>query len=406
MNSRHFLLRISILCLPVLPAILLVGCAGQQKHTSTMPADEMRDKPPSLTTRPDGMDAATQNPADILAQRTQEYSRAIEPMIPQHPVSGLPNQPSIVQWDDSNQLRLSNSVPHQPVKPQIVPQPPPPANVESSGMAANQPLTAVPPAAAPAPKPAEPVMASQIIPPSTPVFSAVTEESADAMSEKLSRRVREYPHDVSGQLDYQLLQFLLDQPVPNLTSMNALPGEDRELVAAVVDGLSNFRNNLRADSNMLLSHKVKPLLDMADRLRAQAELNIPTVELCTSVRGFGNYDLWQGEPPRFSAGMDHPVIMYCEVQNFSSQLDANKLWQTQLTQDAVLYTENGMSVWNDKSQTINDGCRNRRQDFFVVQRLKLPGTLPIGRYLLKVTIQDTQAKRMAEKTVPILVVAQ
>ena len=52
-----------------------------------------------------------------------------------------------------------------------------------------------------------------------------------------------------------------------------------KLIAAVIDGLINFRNGLRQDNNMLLSRKVRPLLEMADRLRSQADLKIPVIAL-------------------------------------------------------------------------------------------------------------------------------
>jgi hypothetical protein len=230
-------------------------------------------------------------------------------------------------------------------------------------------------------------------------------ETLNALSVRLSKRVQDYPHDVSAQFDDELLQFLMDQPVPNLSTISSLPDEDREMISAVMDGLSNYRNNLRSDNNMLLSRKVRPLLEMADRLRSLADLTIPTLALCQEVRGFGNYTPFDGDPPHFAAGMAHPVILYCEVQNFSSQLNDNKMWVTDLVQDAVLYTEGGMSVWTDKTRTVNDTARARRQDFFIVQRIDLPATLPMGRYLLKVSIEDKQSHHVAESTQPLEIIA-
>ena len=96
---------------------------------------------------------------------------------------------------------------------------------------------------------------------------------------------------MSANLDYQMMLFLHDQSVPDLASLTSLPTEDRELVSAVMDGLSNFRNTLRSDNNMLYSRKIRPLTDLADRLKQQAELSIPTLVLCTcGVDGFGRYD--------------------------------------------------------------------------------------------------------------------
>src|SRR5437763_1381653 len=79
---------------------------------------------------------------------------------------------------------------------------------------------------------------------------------------KFSKHIQEYPRDLWAHLDFQLLHFLRDEQVPQLDALTSLPLEDRELIAAVMDGLTNFRNGLRADNNMLLSRKVKPLMDL------------------------------------------------------------------------------------------------------------------------------------------------
>src|SRR4029453_11397434 len=100
-------------------------------------------------------------------------------------------------------------------------------------------------------------------------------------------------------LAYQLIVFLRDDPVPQLSAISSLPTEDRELVSAVMDGLLNFRATLRSENNILLSRKVRPLTELAVRLRTQAELSIPSLVLCTKVEGFGRYE--PIDPPRFPA---------------------------------------------------------------------------------------------------------
>jgi hypothetical protein len=175
-------------------------------------------------------------------------------------------------------------------------------------------------------------------------------------------------------------------------------------MSAVLDGISNFRNTLRQDNNMLLSQKIRPLTDLADRLRAQADLSIPTLTLCKQVDGFGRYEPMDSH---LVAGQDNQAIIYCELANFSSQLkDDNKQWQTDVTQEAVLYMESGEQVWADKTQQLSDLSRNRRHDFFLRTLVTFPKTLTIGRYLLKVTIVDKQTNRMAEASLPIEIVAQ
>jgi hypothetical protein len=254
------------------------------------------------------------------------------------------------------------------------------------------------------PKNEIPVVHEEDLLPRTGTRAAMRSGSSD-LEGKLAAQMEKYPRDLWAHLDYQLFHFLRDEPVPQLENLTPLALEDRELVSAVLDGLTNFRNGLRADSNMLLSRKVRPLMEMADRLRARSDLNIPTLALCTKVEAFGTYE--PIDPPRFIVGKENLAIIYCEVENFSSTpSNGQKTWETHLTQEAVLYTESGMQVWIDKAGTIVDRSRNRRHDFFIAKKIKLPQNLTIGRYLLKVTVEDEQAKRIAEQTIPVEVAAQ
>jgi hypothetical protein len=231
-----------------------------------------------------------------------------------------------------------------------------------------------------------------------------TSISAGDLEISVAKNLRENPKEDWAQLDYQMLQWLKDKPTPQLEVMDKLPVEDRDFISAIMDSVTVLRNTLRSDSNMLMSRKVRALLELADRLRAQADLIIPTVSLCTKVDGFGVYE--PVEPARFTAMKEHPIIVYCEVANFASHQNDKKMWETKLSQEVVLYTETGLPVWQDKTEVIPDLARNRRHDFFVVKKTKFPPNITIGRYLLKVTIVDQQASRVAEATMPVVFVAQ
>ena len=115
------------------------------------------------------------------------------------------------------------------------------------------------------------------------------------------RQVHDYPRDLGSQLDYELLRFVRDEPTPDLAAVSPLPVEDREILAAMLDGLNNFRDVARSDSKPMLSKKIQPLLDMADRLRSQAELTIPTMAAMQQRRSVWrlhadhNHEVWRGE---------------------------------------------------------------------------------------------------------------
>lgn len=263
----------------------------------------------------------------------------------------------------------------------------------------------------------EPIMVpeGQEIAPTVPTASVATAVStatksavdngaasvASSLDEQIEKRLADNPRDVAAHLDHQLRLYTAGASVPQLTSMASLPAEDREIVAALMDGLTNFRTTVGNDTNAPLSKKVRPLVDVAERLKSQADLAVPTLALCKRVDGFGTYEPF--DPATFPAGRASDAIIYAEVANFSSQKLDGKRWQTTLTQTATLYRDTGVPVLNDKTVEFIDHSRNRRNDFFVVKLLKLPPTLLPGKYVLKVTIVDKQSSRMAEASMNLTI---
>lgn len=393
--------------------VLAVGCVNQPKPNQTVepssgvePYSAPRQSPPRETppgVHPDQMEASIKTP-DVLARRAQEYSRQMETLLAtrtQHEPA-----PSQVQWVDPSEFRLGDTAPtlDRPA-PDRAQQPTVQPVIETAPGEANQLVTTTSPQTG-VMKASANVPARADEPATRPVTGALSTNApiSGSLGQRLATRIREYPRDVSAQLEYQLLQLLLDEQVPQLAALAALPTEDRELITVVLDGISLFRSTLRSDNNMLLSKKIRPLLDMADRLRSQADLVIPTVVLCRSVRGFGDYDAI--EPARFIGGNEAQAILYCEIANFSANLNDRQQWETRLKQELVLYTEFGVPVWSDTTATIKDTARARRHDFFVNKRITFPRNLTMGRYLLKVSIIDLGANRVAEATVPIVIAAQ
>ena len=118
------------------------------------------------------------------------------------------------------------------------------------------------------------------------------------------------------------------------------------------------------------------------------------------------------EPARFVAGFNDQICAYCEVENFASQLNPDKQWETRLKMDVVIYSDQGLELWSanksekNSSGLVVDRSRNRRHDFFVIQRFRLPKTLVIGRYIMKVTVVDQEVNRIAENSLPLEIVAQ
>jgi hypothetical protein len=231
--------------------------------------------------------------------------------------------------------------------------------------------------------------------------------SSDELARKLGERIKSDPLDVAAQLDYQLLQMLNGESVPELNAIAPLPQEDREIVSAIMDGLSNFRSNIRGGANGLLKDKTGPIAEMGDRVRNQATLSIPSLKICRDVTQYGIYEPFTST--RFVQGDKHLMVVYCEVQNFASQLNSRGLWETKLKYEVLLYTDSNdaaLQVWQQKATPVVDQCHSRRRDFFIAKLMELPQDLPVGGYLMKVSIVDETANRIAEATVPLQIVAK
>ena len=385
-------------------SLTTAGCrpaTPPQQHSDITPyvhADPT--KPPSpVQPTPDFQVPGSETPpapgsAQALAQRAMTYAQSLEPVTRKQSPTLAPTPapaPAHSDWPDPDAMRLT-------------PQPDP--TIPSPAAGTSAPLSNANSAAANASIALSTTHTLIAQDARETTRTPAPSPAADGLGLRFAQRARDYPSDLAAQTDDQMLRFLGDEPVPNLAAISGLAAEDRELLSALMDSLTNFRTQLRGDNNMLFSKKIRPLIELADRLHAQAELSVPTVALCTNVAAFGVYDPM--EPARFVAGKpDRYALVYCEVENFLSQLNEKKLYETRLTEDIVLYNEaSGALMWSDKRSVYIDQSRTRRHDFFMVKRIAIPARLNIDRYLLKVTVEDQQAKHIAENTIPVEIVAQ
>jgi hypothetical protein len=372
----------------VLLSLFAIACSSQHASVSSNTFNTPQAVSPAAPAAPSG--AAPANPpsqvtfgspgspdtddANLLARKTSEYAQNMSRLLDQQ-TQGPATRPSVVQW----------------VEPATQPTPIPnqPAALASARIRDDQSLPMILPESA------------DQIPQASQHTAATTVPSTDDLESKLQKLVHDYPNDLGNQLDYQLLRFVRDEQTPDMADVAQLSGEDRDILLALLDGLNNFRNAAHADGNLMLNRKIQPLLEMADRLRSQAQLAIPTVAFCSEVNSYGVYQPMPSS--RFPAGADNQMIVYCEAANFSSVQGSDRMWRTRLKQEMVLYTDTGLAVWPDKpnAESFVDQSHNRRHDFFISRKIELPSVLTAGKYLLKITLTDEESNRVAEANAPL-----
>jgi hypothetical protein len=233
--------------------------------------------------------------------------------------------------------------------------------------------------------------------PATQPAAAVSSD----LGNRLNQAASQNSENVEAQLNHRLYRFLSEEPAAGDEDLAKLSPEDRDLVTAITQGLTKFRAITRGTPDATMGEKIQPMLEMADALRDRANLTVNNLTLCDSVERFGIYEAIASAS--FPAGKDTPAIVYCEVENFHPRQTAEGMWETKLKYELAMYSEASPSkvVFSKPATPVIDRCRTRRRDFFLADNITLPKKLAAGRYVLKVTLTDEQAKKVGEATLPV-----
>ncbi len=159
--------------------------------------------------------------------------------------------------------------------------------------------------------------------------------------------------------------------------------------------------------------------DLAATLDENKPLRVRNVQLCTAVRGYGQYAPVANAT--FIAGRATKVIVYAELEGFRSKEissgevanygpDAEASGDTlavELVQEVALYHDaDGLRVWSTPESKIVETSRVRRRDFYTVHTIELPANLSVGSYKLKLVVRDATSGSVADVNVGIKVVAR
>jgi hypothetical protein len=175
------------------------------------------------------------------------------------------------------------------------------------------------------------------------------------------------------------------------------------------DAIERYRHVVRALHARVISGSAMDRTTVLGELEAMFEhapIRMRAVKLCQRVRGFGSYD--EADATALLAGREHRMIAYVELEDYRAMpaLGPDGQFEVKLSQEIELFNEaDGLAVWRVEPVQIVDHCRNQRRDFFVVQLIKLPPRLSVGRYLMKIRVTDQHGGSVDERTIPIAVVA-
>lgn len=188
----------------------------------------------------------------------------------------------------------------------------------------------------------------------------------------------------------------------NPEALYDLDGQERDLLRAYQAFFRKLGTELKG------SRSDAALVALLDELKMaitdKGPLKIARAELCTSVEGFGRFETF--DKYAFLAGVAQPVVIYTEIEEFTSVQNQKGEWVTDLWQELVIYnTHDNLPIWHQEWRAAPDVSSRKRTDFFISYVVTLPERLTVGQYTLKVRVRDEKSGLIAESGIPFSIVA-
>jgi hypothetical protein len=195
----------------------------------------------------------------------------------------------------------------------------------------------------------------------------------------------------------------------------AVTPDQRRTVEAARDLMRSFATdpNLTSGDPGAMARLLREEADQLSGTAPQDGLALGTVALCQRVDGFGRFATLGTNS--FVAGRPNAMIVYSEIENFSQTRGTDAVgpvkagveqWRVELGQTVHLYLESdGSEQLVLPESVVRDASTSKRRDFFLVQRVDLPRNLSVGNYNLKIAVRDVASGAIAERSIPIRVVA-
>jgi len=229
-----------------------------------------------------------------------------------------------------------------------------------------------------------------------------TNDQLAEMIARLKKKIDVRPDDLGAQVKLKLLYAILGRWKE---ALKADPGG--ELTGSTVAENLARLIKLFDQTTLAPADRADRALDLVKKLQAdlknRADLRIADFKLCRAVSSFSCYEVM--EPSYFQPGRPRPVVVYIELDNFTSKyLQDKKQYQTILAVTAELIDTNGKLLLRNHYKRVEDLAGKKRRDFYIAPQLTLP-SMPTGRYTVKVIVEDLLGNKMDQASITLDIVA-
>jgi hypothetical protein len=218
--------------------------------------------------------------------------------------------------------------------------------------------------------------------------------SLDKLISKLENKLKERPGDTATQVKLHLIYAMLGQwqeALKNNGGKDSTGGELAKNLASIIKVFDNSSISSAEQANQAM----QILNNLQDILRRQADMKVNNIQLCREVKNFAYYTKMPVD--YFVSGRRLPVIVYFELENFTSKKINEDAYQTLLAVTMEILDNQGKVLWRQHDERIEDMANKQRHDFYIARLITLPPGLPAGKLQLKLTVEDLNGNKVSQK---------
>ncbi len=211
--------------------------------------------------------------------------------------------------------------------------------------------------------------------------------------EEQQAKVEADPTNIQALFKLRMLYLLSGREADAFAPIDGIPTATQDIVLAQLRSFDAARTVSINDPATSANAQLEAMRNLQEKLREQADLQVPKVVLCTEIVAFGKYTPFASTD--FEAGYDHDVVLYVEVDNFKSEQTAGGQYRTKFAARVSMLSKDGeqLSTFVEEPN-IEDINRRPRRDFFMsFGPFTIPGVFPAGEYVIKVQVDDLLANK-------------
>ena len=198
------------------------------------------------------------------------------------------------------------------------------------------------------------------------------------------------------QVDLRLLYLVADQPGSAVQAIDELPAAEQNFWQELMLAMAEYRSQNGETVEERMTSTTTQLRSAVRQLTPLAALRIRRFEICSRIHSFGRVDPFQSD----KVDPGQPLLLYAEVENFTTELTPAGNHRTQFEAELKLYEEGNTKPKETISlPNISDEATSERSDYYQSFELSLPSHLKSGQYFIRLRLRDRVSGKTAESTV-------